>query len=232
MNWVQPKACPVIVDEQPVSLACRPYHKLSTKFCAVGHKEMLARGLADTPLFCRINVVTPRKFAPLLGQWYSPDFNPPVCICKLGLQDEPILKSGVMVPVLAPIFGTGHWFLCGQSPMAQFWWWDYSQRHQWNKQAAAKYFLGWWHSVRGCLGWLRCAEGKKWPRESVANNTKQAVYLWNGPNKTKQPRNPPSCYHRCPPPLWRRPRRLRKPKTGKEQWREWKWWKKVGYKCM
>jgi hypothetical protein len=29
----------------------------------------------------------------------------------------------------------------------------------------------------------------------LQNKTKQAVYLWKGPNKTKQPRNPPSCYH-------------------------------------
>ena len=33
----------------------------------------------------------------------------------------------------------------------------------------------------------------------IANNTKPAVYLWNGPNKAKQPQNPPSCS--TPPPF-------------------------------
>ena len=32
-------------------------------------------------------------------------------------------------------------------------------------------------------------------RKWIANKMKQAVYLWKGPNTTKQPQNPLSCYH-------------------------------------
>jgi hypothetical protein len=52
-----------------------------------------------------------------------------------------------------------------------------------------------WHSIGGCLGQLGRAEGEQRRMEWIANDTKPAVYLWNGPNKAKQPRNPLSCYH-------------------------------------
>jgi hypothetical protein len=71
------------------------------------------------------------------------------------------------------------------------------------------------------LGWCESNGKPTMLSTEMPNNTKQAL----------QPLNPPSCYYRCPPPLWRRPRRLQKPKTGKEMCREEKWmWKNMWHK--
>jgi hypothetical protein len=70
--------------------------------------------------------------------------------------------------------------------------------------------------------------GMNW--ETTWNRT---IYLWKLPNNTKQPQNPLSCYHRCPPPLWQYLCRLRKHKMRKELNRKGKWMQnEVWYKCI